>query len=219
MDIYLLRHTEPALPPGTCYGRLDPDVKSDFEKETKRIRQQIPQNGYLLYSSPLKRCRKMAEALFLSSGADIRFDDRLMEMDMGRWEGMKWHEIPKEEIDSWAKDVYRVPTPGGESFQDIYTRALSFLRHLATLEDQTIVITTHSGIIRSFLHYALQIPVNRLFHLILDYGSLTRCSIETKGRGLPSQKEKEDAFVSGEKGQPEILETPVNIRVSGINIL
>lgn len=33
MDIYLIRHTTPDVPPGTCYGQSDVDVAASFMDE------------------------------------------------------------------------------------------------------------------------------------------------------------------------------------------
>ena len=42
MEIYLIRHTTPAVEAGTCYGQADLDVIETFEQEASIIKQYLP---------------------------------------------------------------------------------------------------------------------------------------------------------------------------------
>jgi alpha-ribazole phosphatase len=64
MEIYLIRHTTPQVESGTCYGQADLDVTETFELEASIIQQHLPAHITQVHSSPLQRCRKLADYLF-----------------------------------------------------------------------------------------------------------------------------------------------------------
>ena len=81
MEIYLVRHTEPDVPRGVCYGQADIGVTESFLHEAAIIRQHIPQEIKAVYCSPLQRCKMLAAHLFPSK--EILFHDHLMEINCG----------------------------------------------------------------------------------------------------------------------------------------
>ena len=77
MDICLIRHTRPQVEKGVCYGRLDLDVAETFEQEAVTSANLLPHSFDYTYSSPLRRCRKLANFF----GSNYVLDDRLQEVD------------------------------------------------------------------------------------------------------------------------------------------
>ena len=62
MEIYLVRHTTPAIKKGICYGQTDVDLNSEtFESELYEIKNKLPSNIVRFYCSPLIRCSKLAK--------------------------------------------------------------------------------------------------------------------------------------------------------------
>ena len=52
MEIYLVRHTTPAIKKGVCYGQTDVDLNSDtFESELREIKNKLPSNIDRFYCS------------------------------------------------------------------------------------------------------------------------------------------------------------------------
>ena len=117
MVIYLVRHTETVAPKGICYGQADVNIKEPYLDIFQEIKKQLPSDA-VVYSSPLLRCKKMAE--FFSE--NIIFDNRLKEMNFGNWELLAWNDIPLEEINPWMDNFVTVRVPNGESFEDLYRR-------------------------------------------------------------------------------------------------
>ncbi|MFN4100140.1 MAG: histidine phosphatase family protein, partial [Pararhodobacter sp.] len=62
MSLILLRHTRPMVTEGTCYGRTDLSLADDFSGSAAKIAAQLPEFTRIL-SSPLSRCRLLAEAV------------------------------------------------------------------------------------------------------------------------------------------------------------
>jgi len=84
MELILIRHTTPNIEKGVCYGQSDIDVTDTFLEEIKPILNNISLNDKTVayYTSPLKRCKILAELL----SETIIVDDRLKELDFGDWE-------------------------------------------------------------------------------------------------------------------------------------
>ncbi len=181
--IYLLRHTRPKIEAGICYGvsdlELDPDSCS---MEIAQTVEKLKELSFAkIYSSPLKRCRQLAEAI-CSAKDEIIFDSRLMEMNFGDWEMAEWNEIfEKEEGKRWFADYINYPTPNGESMNDLVERARSFLGELKGCQKQgDILIVTHAGFIRSAMVASGVATHSEIFDLSIEYGELKSLNISTR---------------------------------------
>ncbi len=144
MALILLRHTEPDVAKGICYGRTDLDLRAEAEADIEEALERVAEPPSSIVSSPAKRC------LTLAKRAKARFDveytalDALWEMDFGSWEGRPWVEIPRTELDLWAEDFMDARPHGGESVRQLQARVLTALTMLAR-NGPTLVIT-HAGI-------------------------------------------------------------------------
>jgi alpha-ribazole phosphatase len=165
MILHLIRHPKPLVGPGICYGRLDISAEN-IAAVADDLRANLP-SGLPLWSSPLQRCRKLAELL----NPNLVIDERLMEMDFGAWEGRSWDDIPRPELDAWAADVAGYAPPGGESPLALQQRALDFV---AALKVPEAVIVTHAGVIRTLLAHWQGLQPARWTELVFGYGSCTR---------------------------------------------
>lgn len=119
--LYLIRHPAPAVAAGVCYGRLDVPTAEDPAVDAERLRKMLPPLD-ALYSSPLRRCRCLAELLHPAPN----FDARLQEMHFGNWEGRPWDNVPRAELDAWARQVFDFTPPNGESARRMASRVLEF---------------------------------------------------------------------------------------------
>jgi alpha-ribazole phosphatase len=144
MRLYLVRHLQPEVASGVCYGRSDLGVDAQLHADAlPGLRGQVPA-GVPLFSSPLLRCASLARALC----ADARFDARLAELDFGAWEMCAWDAIPRAEIDAWAADVANYRPGGGESVFDMAQRIGAFYDELMRAQLSAAVLVCHAGAIR-----------------------------------------------------------------------
>lgn len=169
--IYLIRHTKPNVKMGTCYGWTDLDVDISFDKELNIIKSKAGDlDSYKFYSSPLMRCSKLAEAL--SNGNTVNFDDRLKELNFGKWEGLEWDKIPEDEMSKWGADYINNTVPEGESYSEMLKRVKDFWDTVNINED--IVIVAHDGVIRAILYFLLEMKKENVFRINLEYGAVTK---------------------------------------------
>jgi alpha-ribazole phosphatase len=172
MSIYLIRHTTPLVDKGTCYGQTDLDVTEQFAEEAGVISTHVPDDIEVVYSSPLLRCRKLAEHLF--PGHAIQLEPDLKELHCGEWEMLRWDDIPKDVIDPWMNDFVNVIIPGGESFVVLFDRVSRCFERIAAT-GKKVAIVAHGGVIRSILAHITQTPLKDSFAAFsLHYGCVVK---------------------------------------------
>ena len=145
MRLHLVRHLAPLVDAGVCYGRTD--LATDPAAQLKALaslRAALPMMAPI-YSSPLQRCLRLAEAL---GGATLHVDKRLAELDFGRWEMQPWDAIPRAEIDAWAADVAHYRPGGGESVADMAARIAGFYADILQANVDEAIVICHAGAIR-----------------------------------------------------------------------
>ena len=180
MNLYLVRHTTPAIAPGVCYGQSDIEVAETFAHELEAVRGKLAAvMPVAIYSSPLKRCSQLAAAIASMTGCDVQHDPRLMELHFGDWELLAWNDIPRGLVDVWADDHVMQAPPAGESFHALSLRAQDFLQEVsANHMGQNLVVLTHAGVIRAMLAQALNMKLADSFRLQIDYGSISQITVE-----------------------------------------
>ena len=139
MRLILVRHPQPLVAAGVCYGSTDLEVApARLEEALAALAPQLPA-GLPVYSSPLRRCAGLAARL---STTPI-FDARLVEMHFGDWEMRAWDDIARADVDAWAADLVNHQPGGGESVLRMAIRIRAFhadLREQVGDDGRAIVI-------------------------------------------------------------------------------
>ncbi|MCC8174599.1 MAG: alpha-ribazole phosphatase [Odoribacter sp.] len=165
MKVILIRHTSVGVPPGTCYGQTDVPLNTTFEEEAEIIKQNLQEKDFdKIYSSPLTRCRKLAEYCGYEK---IDFKDSLKEINFGEWEMKPWDSLPMKE---WEKDWVNTPAPSGESFEQIFRRVSAFFEELKKQDYQSVAIFTHGGVMCCARIYFGQAEMKEAFNLLPKHG-------------------------------------------------
>ncbi len=175
MEVYLIRHTRPELPPGICYGQTDIGLTADFTEELAALRAKLPAvSPERVYSSPLRRCAEAAKAL---GGVRVELDSRLMELNFGVWEMMGWNAIPIVEMQAWSEDYVTRAPPQGESFLQLAARVAGFALDLRRQPISSAWVITHAGVVRAWLAQTMNMPLADAFRLEVDYGGVSKLSL------------------------------------------
>jgi alpha-ribazole phosphatase len=172
MEIYLIRHTTPEIEKGICYGQTDIPLACNFDNEIGEIQKKYSfrSDEFTVYSSPLQRCKLVAEKLFNTT---VQYDNRLMELNFGDWELQKWDDINKTDLNDWMKDFVNVSCPNGESYVNLYERVLEFIESLNFNSSKKIAIITHAGVIRAFLAAYHKTDLKDSFIYSIGYGEVS----------------------------------------------
>lgn len=173
MKLTLVRHTALQVPAGICYGQSDIDVAASFHDELSQL--QLKLNGaefHAVYTSPLQRCSKLAQALNVGN---VIHDERLKELHFGDWEMQAWDDIPRDIFDHWAQNYAHLPPPNGETFTQLQQRGVEFLTEMSNIHSQQhVLVVTHGGMIRALIAHVLNMQLKGLFRLSVEYASLTQ---------------------------------------------
>lgn len=179
---------------GRLYGRLDVPLAETGREQMRRAARDFLRLRQALYgaarppvrvvSSPLARCRESA-ALVLdvlrAAGEAVLpplVDAALIEVALGRWEGLRKEDIRRAFPAEWAArgaDPASVAPPGGESFQDVQRRALAAVRRLrAAHAGEGLLLVSHAGVIRTLMAHALALPLREVLALRLPPAAVVR---------------------------------------------
>ncbi len=145
----LVRHAQPLVAPGRCYGALDMPADATATQQTAQaLAQQLP-SGVQVISSPLQRCELLAQYLEgLRTDLVYKTDARLVEMNFGSFEGQRWDSIDQQAYAAWTADFWQHRFGGLESVADVMARVASAWDEAVVL-DQSQVWITHAGVIRA----------------------------------------------------------------------
>jgi alpha-ribazole phosphatase len=172
--VYLIRHPQPIIAPGICYGQTDlAPEPSALTQLVNELRQQIHKD-MLLVTSPLQRCHLVAKALQSEGFPLAHVDQRIQELHFGHWENQAWDQIDRAQIDAWAADRSGFQVPGGESVAMLAERAIQALEHWQrSCEGKTLAFITHAGVIQVLLAHCRHGDFRKMGGQKIEYGSIT----------------------------------------------
>ncbi|MEL6529513.1 MAG: alpha-ribazole phosphatase family protein [Pseudomonadota bacterium] len=147
MALIFLRHAEPLVEAGVCYGQSDVGARHLSKQDLDAVVRGLPATLTAIDTSPLSRCTQLAELIADRFKLPLRIDPRLREIDFGRWEMTPWDDIPRDEIDAWAADVTGANPHGGETVREMTERVKSYLEN-TSFENSDILAVTHMGVVR-----------------------------------------------------------------------
>ena len=174
MQLWLIRHPPPQVAAGVCYGRTDLALVDEVAAAAARIRPQLPPHAPL-FTSPLQRCRQLADALHPAPQSD----ERLQEMHFGDWEMTPWAQIQREALDGWAADPLGYRPPQGESVAELRARVLAFVAEAHDAGLQRAVLVTHAGVMKVIVGLAQGMLPQQWMALMFEYGRVIRVDIES----------------------------------------
>ncbi len=130
-----------------------------------------------IYSSPIERASKTAEIVAKHNKIDFTTDERLIELDMGKFTGQRYDEIFEKHGNVFLKfyeGQIEIAHNGVETFAEVKKRVLSMVDHLLKEHhDENVVLVTHMDPIKSMLATVMDLKPQSLFELIIANGSLT----------------------------------------------
>ena len=172
MQLYLIRHPTPQVATGICYGRTDLALAEDVAAAASRIGPQLPPR-LPIFTSPLQRCRQLADALHPAP----RSDPRLQEMNFGAWEMCPWNQIQREALDGWAADPLGYAPPAGESVAQLQARVQDFVMEVRHEGLERAVLVTHAGVMKVIVGNSRQLPAKKWMALKFDYEGVIAVTI------------------------------------------
>lgn len=129
-----------------------------------------------IYSSPIQRAKHTAEIVGQHNSVDVTIDDRLIELDMGKFTGMAYDEIFNSHGNVFMKfynGELEIAHNGVETFSQVKSRVLEVVDHvLEKHPDENVVLVTHMDPIKAMLSTIVDLSPTNLFELIIANASL-----------------------------------------------
>ena len=129
-----------------------------------------------IYSSPIERAKHTAEIVAKHNSLDVTIDDRLIELDMGKFTGVPYDDIFTSHGNVFMKfynGELEIAHNGVETFSEVKKRVLSIVDHVVEKHpEQNVVLVTHMDPIKAMLSTIVDLSPTNLFELIIANASL-----------------------------------------------
>lgn len=169
LTVYCIRHgkTEWNVE-NRMQGHLDSDLTAKGKNDADSLAFRLQDTHFdQIISSPSGRTVETAKRVRGSRSLEVKKDPRLREIYLGEWQGKTFEEIKEIDADLfddyWNRPaLYRSKT--GENFQDVKNRVAEFLEDAEMrYTGQTILIVTHSVVIKTLLMICKNNPIEEIW--------------------------------------------------------
>lgn len=153
--LYIVRHGETEWnKEDRIQGRLDSSLTAKGKAYARLLSERLSDKEFdHIISSPSERTVETAQLIKGNKNIQLVTDERIMEMHMGPWQGMKKTEIRAlypNEYDDFMNKPDRYRNKDAESFVDMHKRAADFLNEIRSRKiDGNLLIVTHGLFIKS----------------------------------------------------------------------
>ena len=151
--LYLIRHGKTDWNEQCkLQGRTDIPLNKSGKAQAREAASEYRDIGFdVCYCSPLTRARETMEILLEGRDIPVFFDDRLMEMNFGAYEGVcdyfEDESLPVNVFFKHPEDYHTAP-PNGECIDDLMKRTCNFLEEVAlplVQEGKSVLIVGHGA--------------------------------------------------------------------------
>ena len=130
-----------------------------------------------IYSSPIERAKITSEIVAQHHSLDVKTDERLIELDMGKFTGMAYDEIFAKHGNVFLKFYdgdLEIAHNGVETFVEVKKRILDIIDHVQNEHsDENVLLVTHMDPIKAMVSTIMDLKPTSLFELIIENASLT----------------------------------------------
>lgn len=102
-----------------------------------------PSADWRIVASPLRRARDTAQAIADRLGMTVAFDDRLMELTVGEWEGRLYADVHRENPEAFKSPEWFFTAPGGETYEQVMARVSHWLAEQAPEPERRLIVVSH----------------------------------------------------------------------------
>ncbi len=143
-------------------------------QQTAKFLEQM--NISAIYSSPIQRAKHTAEIVGKHNSIDVTIDDRLIELDMGKFTGLPYDDLFTSHGNVFMKfynGELEIAHNGVETFSEVKKRVLGMVDHvIQNHHDENVVLVTHMDPIKAMLSTVVDLSPTNLFELIIANASL-----------------------------------------------
>ncbi|MEW6572731.1 MAG: alpha-ribazole phosphatase [Bacillota bacterium] len=188
--IYLIRHGETLWNHALKYqGHTDIGLSDRGIRQAKALAKRLSSERFAaFYASDLRRAIDTARIVAGPHNGRVLPVPALREINFGEWEGLTRDEIKARFPDvsrQWWDTPYTTRLPGGETLEEVSTRAVQALEGIALSHpDEQVVVVSHGGTIRAAIATFLYMDLNQYWRLKQDNAALNILEVLEKGRAM-----------------------------------
>jgi len=173
VKVWLMRHGEVHEDyQGLAYGGMDVPLSSEGREQTERLAERFAAAGITrVCASTLSRARVLGERLAQHCGAPLELDAGLVEIDRGRWQGLRQADLIaryEAQIAAFYADPWNWREHGGETDRDVLARAWPVLERSVRAARGPIALACHYNVVRNLIAHALGAPPTASFRIRID---------------------------------------------------
>ena len=147
-EIIIARHGQTEWNVGEVFrGRIDIELDETGVKQAELLAKYLSGREIdAVYSSPLKRALKTAEAIAGYHQLDVEIAPGLIDFSYGKWQGLPHQEVKdryKELYTEWITNPHQAKMPDGESLDDARERVLAVVDEVTARYEGTVVLVAH----------------------------------------------------------------------------
>ena len=160
-------------------GRTEgvPLTKTGIEQAEQIAKYLAPIDISAIYSSPIERAKHTAEIVAKNSSLEVVLDERLTEINMGKFTRMNYDDMFAKYGNIFLKFYENDPVISEhevETFPNVQKRVLDMVDHvLKEHNNENVILVTHMDPIKSMLAKVMNLVPKTLFELIIANASLT----------------------------------------------
>jgi len=182
MKLLLARHGETSdNSAGRYIGAHDPSLSVIGRQQARRLATLLPAGISRCLCSPMLRARETAELALTGHDCRLEILDSLREIHFGRWEGLSFAEIAEQDqglIIEWQRDALAFQFPDGENTLRFWQRVQEALQVITALQEDTVLVICHGGVIRAMLCSLLGIPFEKYLFFSVEPAALTLFDVD-----------------------------------------
>ncbi len=184
LEIILVRHGETEYNASETFrGRADVPLNDTGLRQAQLLGEYLASEKIdVVYSSPLQRAVKTAEAIAAPHKLTVKIVASLDDIDCGQWQGLTLSEVKEkysEVYQDWLDTPEQVKIPGGESLEDVKRRVLPFVQDAITRCGQgKIVLVSHRAVNKVLICALLRLDNSSFWSFKMDTGAITRFNFD-----------------------------------------
>ena len=152
-------------------------TKTGIEQAEQIIKYLKPLDISAIYSSPIERASHTAEIVAKNCSLEVVLDERLTEIDMGKFTRMNYDDMFAKYGNIFLKFYENDPVIAEhevETFLEVQRRILDMVTHVVKKhKNENVILVTHMDPIKSMLSIVMDLKPKTLFELIIANASLT----------------------------------------------
>lgn len=130
-----------------------------------------------IYSSPIQRAKHTADIVGSHISLEVTEDERLTELDMGKFTGMQYNDIVTNHGNVFMKfydGELEIAHNGVETFAQVKKRVISMVDDILQRHpDENVLLVSHMDPIKAMLSTVVNLSPVNLFELVIANASLT----------------------------------------------